>query len=287
MATRTWFITGTSSGFGRCLTELLLGRGDRVAATARDTASLADLASRYGDRLWRGQLDVTDTAAVRRVIDEAFDALGRIDVVVSNAGYALFGAAEEVSDEQIIRQIDTNLIGSVQVTRAMLPHLRFQGGGRIIQISSMGGQIGVPSLSLYHATKWGIEGFFEALVPEVAHFGIQATLIEPGSARTDFGGRSGAHGTPLAVYEDTPVGAIRRAAAAGEIPIPGDPRKMAEAIAASADIEPAPRRLALGSDAYQFMRTALTMRLADLEAQKELAHSTDADDARHPATARP
>ncbi|MFJ8231900.1 SDR family oxidoreductase [Streptomyces sp. NPDC094448] len=274
---KTWFITGASSGFGRRTTELLLERGDRVAATARRPETLDDLAKRHGDRLWTAALDVTDTAAVRRTVDEAFAALGRIDVVLSNAGYGLFGAAEEVTDEQIGRQIDTNLVGSIQLARAVVPYLRAQGGGRIIQLSSMGGQIAFPGLGLYHATKWGIEGFYEAFAPEVAPFGIQTTLVEPGSAATEFGGRSAAAALPLEVYEATPVGDLRRAAAAGGIPVPGDPVRMARAIIDSADLEQAPRRLLLGSDAYQAVTGALATRLADLEAQKDLAYSTDAD----------
>jgi short chain dehydrogenase len=152
---KTWFITGTSSGFGRTLTEKLLARGDRVAATLRKVNALDDLKVQYGDDLWVASLDVTNAEAVRQIVDRAFVIMGRIDVVVNNAAYGLFGAAEEVSDDQIRHQIDTNLIGSIQVIRAALPHLRAQGGGRILQVSSEGGQIAYPNFSLYHTTKWG------------------------------------------------------------------------------------------------------------------------------------
>ena len=162
MTMRNWFITGTSSGFGRTLTEKLLARGDRVVATVRKTAALEDLKAQYGDRLWVAVLDVTDTQGVRRVVDQAFAKMGRIDVIVNNAGYGLFGAAEEVSEEQVRHQIDTNLIGSITVIRACLPHLRAQGSGHVLQVSSEGGQMTYPGFSLYHATKWGIEGFVEA-----------------------------------------------------------------------------------------------------------------------------
>ena len=155
---RTWFITGTSSGFGRELTEQLLRRGDTVAATLRSPSRLDDLAAEHGDRLWVRQLDVTDTAAVRRVVDTAFAELGRIDVVISNAGIGIFGAAEEMSDEQIEQQINTNVVGAVQLARAVTPHFREQGGGRILQISSMGGQVAYPGLSIYHLSKWGSKG---------------------------------------------------------------------------------------------------------------------------------
>jgi NAD(P)-dependent dehydrogenase (short-subunit alcohol dehydrogenase family) len=280
MTTRTWFITGTSSGFGRILTKLLLERGDRVAATARKPETLNDLTAQYPDRLWTAALDVTDTDAVRRVIDEAFAVLGRIDVVVNNAGYGLLGAAEELRDDQIIQQIDTNLIGSIQVTRAAIPHLREQGGGRIIQISSLGGQVAFPAVSLYSASKWGIEGFFESVIPEIAPFGIQVTIVEPGSAHTEFAGGSMAVSDRMDVYDETPVANIRemrRRMIAGELKATGDPVKMVRAIIASADAEKAPRRLPLGSDAYQMIHAALTERLVELEAQKDVAHSTDAD----------
>ncbi|WP_440901463.1 SDR family oxidoreductase, partial [Actinosynnema sp.] len=227
--TRTWFITGTSSGFGRELTALLLARGERVAATARRPETLDDLAAEHGDRLWRAALDVTDTARQREVVDRAFAELGRIDVVVSNAGYGLFGAVEELSDEQIDRQVATNLTASIQLGRAVVPHLRRQGGGRIFQIASVGGQITFPAMSLYHATKWGIEGFWESTASDLAPFGIGVTIVEPGLARTNFGGGSAVFGAPLPEYADGPSGQLRRVVA-GELPplpTPGDPVKIA------------------------------------------------------------
>ncbi|GAA2682070.1 MULTISPECIES: SDR family oxidoreductase [Actinosynnema] len=280
--TRTWFITGTSSGFGRELTAQLLARGERVAATARRPETLDDLAAEHGDRLWRAALDVTDTARQREVVDRAFAELGRIDVVVSNAGYGLFGAAEEVSDEQIDRQIATNLTASVQLARAVVPHLRRQGGGRIFQIASVGGQIAFPAMSLYHATKWGVEGFWESTAPELAPFGIGVTIVEPGMSRTNFGGGGAVFGAPLPEYADGPSGQLRRVVA-GELPplpTPGDPTRIAAAIIDSADRADAPLRLTLGSDAYALATAALRDRLSALEAGRELAHSTDADDVR-------
>lgn len=159
MAQRTWFITGVNSGFGLVLTELLLRRGDRVAGTSRKLHQLDKLKVQYGEQLWLTSLDLTDTAAIHKAVDSAFAELGRIDVVVNNAGYVLIGAAEEFTDEQMLHQLSTNLVGSIQVVRAALPHLRRQGGGRILQMSSVGGQTAVPGLSVYHASKWGIEGF--------------------------------------------------------------------------------------------------------------------------------
>ena len=201
---KTWFVTGTSTGFGRALTEKLLARGDRVAATLRKPDALDDLHERYGERLWIAVLDVTDTPAVHDVVNRAFAGLGRIDVVVNNAGYGLFGAAEEVSDAQIRHQVETNLIGSIQVVRAALPHLRAQGGGRILQVSSTGGQYSFPGFGLYHATKWGIEGFIEALAKEVEPFGIACTIVEPGAAATAFGA-SMISPPQMPVYEGTPA----------------------------------------------------------------------------------
>ncbi|MBN3725578.1 SDR family oxidoreductase [Burkholderia sp. Ac-20379] len=272
---QTWFITGVNSGFGRHMTEQLLARGDRVAGTVRDPDAMRDLAARHGAALWLAKLDLTDTPAIRRVVDQAFAQLGRIDVVASNAGYGLFGAAEELTDEQIRHQIDTNLIGSIQTVRAALPHLRAQGGGRIIQLSSVGGQAAFPSGSLYHAGKWGIEGFIDAVAQEVAGFGIGCTLVEPGAARTDFRYRSAQLAPKLDAYDASPARmAHRMIEDRTHLPI-GDAAKMAEIMIASAAQHPAPRRLALGSDAYTVMHKQLSERLAALEAQKALAFSTD------------
>lgn len=271
---KTWFITGTSSGFGRNLTELLLERGDQVAATLRTPSRLDDLVARYGDRLWVRALDVTDATRLREVVDAAFSELGRIDVVVSNAGNGVLGAAEELTDEHIDNVVATNLTGSIQFARAVVPHLRDQGGGRILQLSSMGGQIAFPGFSLYHASKWGIEGFYEAFAPEVEPFGILTTLIEPGMVRTPFFDAA-VREPENPAYEGNP--AIRRR----DIPLeqmPGDQGKVAAAIIRIAELEQPPRRQLLGSDAYALVRDALARRLEDVEDQREVAFTTDADD---------
>jgi NAD(P)-dependent dehydrogenase (short-subunit alcohol dehydrogenase family) len=275
MTQQIWLITGISSGFGRLMAERLLARGDRVAGTIRSPGAADDLLDRYGDRLWTARLDVTDTAGIRRVVDGAFGSLGRIDVVVNNAGYGLFGAAEELTDEQIEHELDTNLVGSIQVIRAALPHLRAQGGGRIIQISTMGGQAAWPGGSLYHASKWGIEGFAEALAGEVATFGIGVTIVEPGGARTEFRYGSSRVSTKMAAYDASPARAVHRMIEDASALSIGDPARMAAIIIDSAAREPAPRRIALGSDAYGAMTAALASRLAELEAQRDLALSTD------------
>lgn len=273
---RTWLITGSSSGIGLAVVEQLLERGDRVAATLRKPDALSHLKERYGEQLWTAALDVNDTSAIRDVINRAFTELGHIDVVISSAGYALFGAAEECSDEQIDQQLQTNLVGSIQVIRACLPYLRQQGGGRILQVSSEGGQLAYPNFSLYHASKWGIEGFVEAVAQEVAPFGIQFTLVEPGPTRTNFGA---ALVSPpvMAEYDETPAGEVRRAVTSGAFPLTGDPQKMAKAMLQIAEADSAPRRLLLGSGAYERVHAALMQRITELEQYKAASMSTELD----------
>lgn len=220
-----------------------------MAATLRKTGALDDLKARYGEQLWVAPLDLTDLHAAREVVDRAFRELRRVDVVVNNAAYALFGAGEEASDEQIRAQISTNLLGSMGVVRAALPHLRSQGGGRVLQISSEGGQIAYPNFSFYHATKWGIEGWVEAVAQEVAPFGIEFTLVEPGPTKTNF--VSGLASAPsMPEYDPTPAGDVRRAVTSGAFEITGDPEKMVDAMLACVEVSPAPKRLTLGKGAY-------------------------------------
>ena len=275
MTTRTWFITGVNSGFGRELAEQLLERGDRVAGTVRREGSVDDLRAEYGDRFWLGHLDLTDLPRIREVVDTAFADLGRVDVVVGNAGYGLFGAAEELSDEQVNHQITTNLLGSIHTARAALPHLRAQGGGRLIQVSSVAGLAAHAGASLYHAGKWGIEGFMEALAQEVAPFGIGVTLVEPGGASTAFSRGSLQLSEPLSAYDGTPAAFVRQFKQ-GPVPLRGDPAKIAARIIDSAEQQPAPLRLVLGSDSYQAVTGALRNRLAQIEPQEATAAQTDA-----------
>ncbi len=275
MTARTWLITGVSSGFGRELTKQLLERGDRVVGTIRRPDSVADLAKRYPDTFRGELLDVTDIAAIREVVDRSFERLGRIDVIVSNAGYGLFGAAEELTDEQIDDIVATNLVGPIQLIRAVLPHLRAQGGGRIIQLSSYGGQVAFPGNSMYHATKWGIEGFVESVAQEVAPFGIGITIVEPGGARTEFRYGSVQVADPMPEYDDTPAHAFQRMLDPANALAPGDPARVAAAIIASVDQQPAPLRMILGSQALQSTVGVLKERIAAFEAQTELAAFTD------------
>jgi NAD(P)-dependent dehydrogenase (short-subunit alcohol dehydrogenase family) len=275
MSQRTWFITGVSSGFGRQLSEQLLERGDRVIGTVRDTGKIADLLTRYAQTFHAEILDVTDTAATRETIDRSFDRFGRVDVIISNAGYGLFGAAEELTDKQIDDMVATNLVGSIQLIRAALPHLRAQGGGRVIQISSYGGQVAFPGNSMYHATKWGIEGFVESVAQEVSSFGIGMTIVEPGGARTEFRYGSAQVAKLMPIYDGTPAHSFQRMLDPSNGLAAGDPARMATRIIESVDIEPAPLRMVLGSQALESTIETLKKRIAGFEAQTELAASTD------------
>lgn len=275
---KTWLITGVSSGLGKLLVEKALTRGDRVVGTSRSADALSDLRTRYPERIRIAALDLKDPGSVRGTVDRAFSAFGRIDVIVSNAGYGVLGAAEETTDAQLRDIVETNLLGSIALIRAALPHLRHQGGGKILQVSSEGGQLAYPGLSLYHATKWGIEGFVEAVAQEVASFNIGFTLVEPGPARTDFGGNL-IQPEPLAVYAETPAHQTRKAALGGGWVIKGDPDRMTDAMIRLVDQEdPLPRRLVLGADAYARVRAALTQRVEELDNQRAIALTADHTD---------
>ena len=275
MSQRTWFITGVSSGFGRQLTDQLLRRGDHVVGTVRDKSKVTDVLERYPESFHAEVLDVTDTAGIREVVDRSFARRGRIDVIVSNAGYGLFGAAEELTNRQVEHIVATNLVGPIQLIRAALPHLRTQGGGRIIQISSYGGQVAFAGNSMYHATKWGIEGFVESVAQEVAPFGIGMTIVEPGGARTEFRYGSAQVAELMPIYDQTPAHSFLRMLDPKNGLAPGDPARMAARIIESADVEPAPLRMVLGSQALASTLTTLRKRIASFEAQTKLAASTD------------
>jgi NAD(P)-dependent dehydrogenase (short-subunit alcohol dehydrogenase family) len=274
---KTWLITGASSGLGLEMAQQLLAEGHTVIATTRRPDSLAQLKHDHPTRLEVVQLDLAEPDSIASAVGGVFERYDRIDVTVSNAGYGLFGAAEELTKSQIDRQIATNLAGSIHLIRAALPFLRRQGGGRIVQVSSEGGQIAYPGFSLYHATKWGIEGFVESVAQEVAAFGIDFIIAEPGPTGTNFGANL-ERAEPLAAYDETPAGAVRRAISDGSFAIKGDAARTVAAIISAAESETPPLRLTLGSTAYSSISTALVARLSALEAQRGVANSADRQD---------
>ncbi len=272
---KKWLITGVSSGFGYELTRQLLAKGDTVVGTVRNKTKVADLVEKYPTTFDCQILDVTDTPAIQQVVKEAFEKHGKIDVIINNAGYGLFGAAEELSDEQVEHIIATNLTGSIQMIRSALPFLRKQGHGRIIQISSYGGQVAFPGNSMYHATKFGIEGFCESFAQEVAPFNIGVTIVEPGGARTEFRYGSAQVAELMPEYDGNPAHSFLAMLDSSNVLAPGDPSEMAKRIIESADITPAPLRMVLGSQALASTISTLENRLADFRTQTELAASTD------------
>ena len=243
MAEKTWFITGTSRGFGREWAVAALERGDRVAATARDPETLSDLAEEHGDALLALPLDVTDRDAVFETVARAHEHFGRLDIVVNNAGYGQFGMVEELSEQEARDQIETNLFGALWVTQAALPLLREQGSGHFLQVSSIGGISAFPGIGMYHASKWALEGISQALAAEVKDFGIHVTLIEPGGFSTDWGGSSARHAEPLEAY--APLHEASKQRRAGNTP--GDPTTSAEAVLRIVDADEPPLRAFFGS----------------------------------------
>ena len=243
MPNKTWFITGTSRGFGREWTKAALERGDRVAAAARDASTLDDLKAEHGDALLALTLDVTDREAAFGAVKRAHDHLGRLDVVVNNAGYGHFGMVEEITEPEARAQIETNLFGALWVTQAALPLLRQQGGGHIIQVSSIGGISAFAGVGIYHASKWALEGISQALAQEVEEFGIKVTLVEPGGFSTDWAGPSSKRSEPLEAYDA--LRGRQEQWRAGRVP--GDPASSAVAIMRVVDADPPPLRVFFGT----------------------------------------
>jgi NAD(P)-dependent dehydrogenase (short-subunit alcohol dehydrogenase family) len=270
---RVWFITGTSSGLGRALAEAALDRGSRVVATARQTERIADLEQRFGDRAITLPLDVTDADQARTAIDAAVRAFGRIDVVVNNAGYGALGALEELSDEELHSQFETNVFGALNVTRAALPQLRRQRSGHIVQLSSLSGVVPNAGEGAYAGSKSALEGLSESLAKEVAHLGIRVTIVEPGPFRTDFAGRSLQKADPIDDYADS-VGATRELIAELDGNQPNDPVRGAEAIIRAIESPNPPLRLPLGEDAIEAIRAKLDQQRDELEAWAEVGAAT-------------
>ncbi|HEY4112000.1 oxidoreductase [Puia sp.] len=275
---KIWFITGSSRGLGRSLTEAVLAAGDKVAATARDPKQLASLESQYPGQLLALPLDVNDSARIRDAVATTVKTFGRIDVLVNNAGFGITGAAEAFSDEQVRSQLETNLYAPIAITRAVLPVMRKQRSGRILQISSVGGRVGNPGLSMYQAAKFGLGGFTEALAKEVAPLGIYVTSVEPGGFRTDWGGASMTFAPDIEGYEAS-VGVIRSYLRSGKYVPMGDPEKAARAMIRLVDEPHPPVHLVLGSEAVAILQAADATRKAELEKWLPVSTSTDHDEA--------
>ena len=265
---KVWFVTGTSKGFGRIWAEAALERGDSVAATARDAATLEPLVERYGDRVLAQALDVTDKAAVDAAVALAHERFGRLDVVVNNAGYGYFGTIEEVDEAGARAQIETNLFGALWVTKAALPILRQQGSGHFIQVSSIGGITAFPGIGLYHASKWALEGFSQSLSREVGRFGVKVTLVEPIGYSTDWAGPSAVTAEPMPEYDPIRAERAKRTAGSGR----GEPEATGPAILEIVDAEEPPLRVFFGEWALeQLVRPEYEERLATWERWQELS----------------
>jgi NAD(P)-dependent dehydrogenase (short-subunit alcohol dehydrogenase family) len=273
--TKTWLITGSSRGFGRELAKAVLDDGDRLVATARRPEQLDDLVGEYGDRIRAIALDVTDVAAARAAVQTAVDEFGALDVVVNNAGYADSAPIEEMSDSDFRAQIETNLFGVFNVTKAALPVFRGQRSGHFIQFSSIGGRVGgTPGMGGYQTAKFAVEGFSEVLNAEVKPLGIRVTIIEPGAFRTDWGGASMRRIPVGEAYEET-VGAMNRYRESTVDTWPGDPARAAKIITQIVELDEPPLRLLLGAGAVQSAQQASEARAAEARTWAAVSRSAD------------
>jgi NAD(P)-dependent dehydrogenase (short-subunit alcohol dehydrogenase family) len=270
---RVWLITGCSSGFGRELALAALAAGDRVLATARRPETLDELVDQGAGRLRAAALDVTDSAQVQAAVKTALDEFGRIDVVVNNAGHGSVGAVEELSVADLRALMDVMFFGAVEVTKAVLPHLREQGSGVVVQMSSMGGQTAPPGLGAYCAAKFALEGISESLAAEVAPFGVRVLIVEPGAFRTSFGGSAMHRSRELDAYAAS-TGDTRAAINSMDGTQSGDPAKAAAAIVRAVGDSDAPLRLALGADAVEAIRAHHDSVAADLAAWEDVSRDT-------------
>jgi NAD(P)-dependent dehydrogenase (short-subunit alcohol dehydrogenase family) len=275
---KVWFITGSSRGLGRALTEAVLAKGDQVAATARQPQQLNDLVAKYPQQILPLQLDVTNKKEITAAVEQAVKHFGRIDVLVNNAGFGVVGAAEAFTDEQVRSQLETNLYAPIEVTRVVLPYMRKQRSGRILQISSVGGRAGNPGVSVYQAAKFGLSGFTEALSKEVAPLGIKVTSVEPGGFRTDWAGASMSYAPAIEGYETT-VNARAEYFQTGKFVPVGDPVKAAQAMINLVEHPEPPMHLVLGSEAAGMLKQADENRKAEFEKWLPVTLSTDHDEA--------
>ncbi|KAG4078454.1 hypothetical protein HA402_000429 [Bradysia odoriphaga] len=276
--TKVWFITGSSRGLGRSLTAAVLANGDNVAATARNPEQLKDLAAQYPGQILPIQLDVTDNQQIHQAVNDTIAHFGRIDVLVNNAGFGITGATEAYDETQVRSQLETNLYAPIAITRAVLPHMRKQRSGRILQISSIGGRVGNAGISVYHAAKFGLSGFAESLAKEVAPLGIFVTAVEPGGFRTDWGGASMTFAPHVEGYETT-VDWILTFLRKGDYVPGGDPEKAAKVMIELVNHPTPPMHLVLGSEAAGLLKRADLARQAEFEQWMPVTVSTDHDGA--------
>jgi NAD(P)-dependent dehydrogenase (short-subunit alcohol dehydrogenase family) len=271
MTQKTWFITGTSRGFGREWTEAALDRGDRVAATARDMSTLDDLVEKYGEAILPLELDVTSREDAFAAVAGAQKVFGRLDVVVNNAGYGHFGFIEELTEDEIRAQMETNLFGALWVTQAALPFLREQGSGHIIQVSSIGGISAFPGIGAYHASKWALEGFSQALAAEVKDFGIKVTIVEPGGFATDWAGPSSKRSESLPAYVEAREKMEQQRKARAGSGGPGDPKASAAALLRVVDAEEPPLRVFFGNTPIDVAKADYASRIETWEKWDDVA----------------
>jgi NAD(P)-dependent dehydrogenase (short-subunit alcohol dehydrogenase family) len=273
---QVWLITGSSRGLGRSLAEAVLRAGHKLVATARNPSQLSGLAERYGDQVRLFELDVTDPAAADAAVKRAVDTFGRLDVLVNNAGYGNVNAIEDTSIEEFRAQIETNLFGVINVTKAAIPVMREQKSGHIIQFSSVGGRIGALGRAPYSAAKWGVEGFSEVLAKEIGPMGVKVTIVEPGGFRTDFAGASTTIQNGRPEYDAT-VGEVARFQRNYDGKQPGDPVKAADAVLHITSLDEPPLRLLLGSDAMNAVEKNDIAKIETDRKWRELSISTDFD----------
>ncbi|MFD0278757.1 oxidoreductase [Kitasatospora sp. NPDC127111] len=274
---RVWLITGANSGFGRAIAEAALAAGDTVVAAARRPETLDDLAAAHPDRVVPVRLDVTDQAGIAAVVADTLLWYGRIDVLVNNAGRGLIGAVEEYTDRELRDLMELHFFGPAALTRAVLPHMRAQGSGAVVQLSSMGGRFSFPGVGAYSATKFALEGLSEALALEVAQFGIKVLIVEPGAFRTSFAGAGALAQAAVIPAYDSVVGPVRTGLPESDGKQPGDPAKAAAAILAALDAERTPLRLALGNDAVDAILGNLDAAGRELREWEKVGRSTDLD----------
>jgi NAD(P)-dependent dehydrogenase (short-subunit alcohol dehydrogenase family) len=276
MSSRVWLITGSSAGFGREIAEAALRAGDRVVATARRPETLADLVAEAPDRALAVQLDVTRADQIGAAVGSALERFGQIDVLVNNAGNGSVGAVEEFEMADLRDLMDTMFFAAVELTKAVLPHMRERATGTIVQISSMGGQVAPPGFGAYCAAKWALEGISTSLADEVGALGVRVLIVEPGAFRTEFGGARMHRSEPIDAYAET-VGPNRAYIDESDGTQPGDPRKAAAAILAVLDSDDPPLHLALGDDAVDAIREEHARRAANLDAWERVSRNTAVD----------